>query len=374
MVSRSLSIYFLLLLAVMFTGLPVDASEVVYRGPALVTDYMGPVLVDNSWLRYPASEKLSFRTLDYLNQYEPSLLPLRPTIDSWAARLGIHPRVIATMAAAYFQDRAVVGDTIDKNAIKDLAAGLAEVFWTTNDDPLAASRAVDAVDTAFDLELTFPEDWGEARPDSSSRGVPPTLFGYFQPPWERGDTWAGGGAHGDTGTGPQNALDHWGEFRTWGQSTSQWWVAAMQAGTVRVWSSCSLTVIHPGGWETSLYHLDNIQVADFAEVARDTRLANYADNEAQALCGGGFSSGPHVHMAVYHDGNRVLVDEANLDFTAYSFKIGMGQYDTDCSRSYYTHHSLGTVCPNVDSLLNDAPEFDGLIFVDGFESGNTSQW
>ncbi len=363
-----------LLTCLLLSSVPGAASEVVYRGPTLETDYTGAVLIDNSWFRYPASEKLAFRTATYLDELAPHLLPLRPAIDTWAARLAVHPRILIVATDAYFRQRPIVGDRADMDQVKDLAAGLAEVYGHAPHDPLAATRALHSIDQAYGLGVSIPASWAEARGGTVPRGAAPLLFGYFQPPWERGDTWAGGGAHGDTGSGLQNALDHWGEFRVWGQDTSQWWVAAMQAGTVRVWSTCGLTVIHDGGWETSLYHLDNIQVADFAVVERDTRLANYANTEPQALCTGGASSGPHVHMAVYHDGNRVLVDESNLDFTAYSFHVGEGQYDTNCTRSYYTHYSQGTVCPNSDQLLNDAPEFDGLIFADGFESGTTSQW
>ena len=76
------------------------------------------------------------------------------------------------------------------------------------------------------------------RPTTSD----PPVFGWFQPPWEIGDTWAGGGAHGDTGT--CNALDYWGERRDWGADLSLWWVTAIQAGTARVWSECSVSVIH----------------------------------------------------------------------------------------------------------------------------------
>lgn len=351
------------------------ASETVYAGPALQLDYRGPVLVDNSQFRYPPSEKLAFRSTDYLAQEAPHLMALRPALDTWAARLGVHPRVLIAVTEAMFGSAYAAGTRAEFDRVAELASALATAFERAEKGPLAASQAVRAVAGAFALPLVLPTELAAPRPSAKIvRGSGPPLFGYFQPPWEIGDTWAGGGAHGDTGSGLQNALDFWGEFRNWGQDVSQWPVAATQAGTVRVWSSCGMSIIHGNGWETGLYHLDNIQVADFQTVNRNTQLANYADNLAQATCAGGSSTGPHVHMAISFEGERVLIDEVNVDFTAWSHHVGVGQYDTDCSRSYYSHQTLGTICPNFDQLRNDAPDPGGLLFADGFESGNTSAW
>lgn len=121
------------------------------------------------------------------------------------------------------------------------------------------------------------------------------------PPWPVGDTWAGGGAHGDT----HNALDFWGTYQEWVEDTSAHRVTAMQSGTVRVWSSCGLSVVHDNGWVTDYYHLDNIRVADLAIAERNERLANYADNEAQATCSGGWSTGPPVHMSLTQNGSAI---------------------------------------------------------------------
>ena len=148
----------------------------------------------------------------------------------------------------------------------------------------------------------------------------------------------------------------------------------MQSGTARVWSSCGMAVIHPNGWVTDYYHLDNIQVADRASVQRNQRIANYADNEPQAICSGGWSSGPHVHMSVSYNGSGVAVDSANLDFTAFSHHEGVGDYDTNCTRSWYNHYTEGKICPNYDQLLNNAPSTDPPLFRDDFETGSTVIW
>lgn len=351
------------------------ASEAPYAGPELRLDYRGPVLVDNSQLRYPPSEKLAFRTEDHLARNAEHLLPLRPALDTWAARLGVHPRILIAVVEAAFGTGPVAGSRNELDTVAQLASALATAFEQAGDQPLAATKAVRAVADAFALPLELPADLALERSSAVAvRGSGPPLFGFFQPPWEIGDTWAGGGAHGDTGSGLQNALDFWGEFRNWGEDVSQWLVAATQAGTARVWSSCGMSIIHGNGWETGLYHLDNIRVADFQTVGRNTELANYADNLAQATCAGGSSSGPHVHMAISFQGERVLIDEVNIDFTAFSHHVGVGQYDTDCSRSFYSHETLGTICPNFDQLRNDSPDPGGLLFADGFESGSTSAW
>ena len=384
----------LVVVAIIGLGFPTtaSASEVNYRGPQLVVDYDGPITVDNTRFLYPSSEKLAFRTERYLEEQAPHLIELRPAIDTWAARLGVHPRVLSHVADDFFRARGDIENGPSPETLRwtreraeqimDLAAGLVTVFGTQGSHPLAASRAVAAVSGAYDFtarshpELAAPKlDLPVVAPGPVGGGSGPPLFGYFQPPWERGDTWAGGGAHGDTGSGDQNALDFWGSFRNWGSGDIfQWWVAAAQAGTARVWSTCFVTIIHGNGWETNYYHLENIQVSDMQQVQRDDRLSNYADDEAQATCQGGFSSGPHVHFSVEYQGARVIIDEANVDFTSWSHHVGSGQYDSNCSRSWYTLAAGSRVCPNQDALPNDSPDPGGMIFEDGFESGSIPPW
>jgi hypothetical protein len=81
-----------------------------------------------------------------------------------------------------------------------------------------------------------------------------------------------------------------------------------------------------------------------------------------------------LHSALYHDGNRVEIDEANVDFTAFSHHAGEGQYDFNCATSWYNHTTNGRVCPSADQLLNNAPPPGPMPFNDSFESGDTSAW
>lgn len=345
------------------------ASDHGYSGPPLTARYEGPILIDNSQFQYTAQDHLSFSTTELLSSTYPDLLPLRPAIDTWASRLAIHPRVLAAVVYDFFSGVPVLGDRDDFQAVVQIAGALSTVFQQQAPHSLAASRAAVAAAAALNFELHPPSALASRREITAAPSGGPPLFGYFQPPWEIGDTWSGGGAHGSS----HDSLDFWGNWVVWGGDTTPYWVTAMQEGVARVWSSCSVAVVHPNGWVTSYYHLDNIQVANLANVQRNDRLANYADNEDQATCDGGWSSGPHVHMSLKYNNSPVSVGEANVDFTAFSHHEGLGDYDDDCSRSWYNHFTAGTVCPNWDQLVNNAPE-PGPIFVDGFETGSTSAW
>jgi LasA protease len=363
-------LFLLLLLPGWLSAAPAVPSEVRYTGRTLVTDYQGPVLIDNSQYLYTGPDRLSFSTAEHLQRNYPHLLPLRPAIDTWGSRLGIHPRVLSAVVNDYFAGLDIEGNQDDFDAVVQVATALSTAFAQQPSDDLAASRAAMAVADALFFNLQPPKDLAESRsPRTTVAPAAPTLFGYLQPPWEIGETWAGGGAH----SRGHNSLDFWGPSVPWGGDTSPYWVAAMQSGTARVWSSCGMAIVHPNGWVTDYYHLDNIQVADWSLVQRNDRIANYADNEAQATCSGGWSSGPHVHMSVSYDGNPVSVDKDNLDFTVFSHNEGVGDYDTDCNTSWYNHYTRGRVCPNYDQLLNDAPSALPM-FTDGFETGNATLW
>lgn len=355
-------------------GLPGQASEQPYFGPSLKFTYDGPVIVHNSQIRYTGNDRLTFATESWLLEHAPDLLDLRPAVDVWASRLGIHPRVLAAIVRDDFKTNApddrLAGMERTVEIASALAQAMAQAIENRPADQLAASRAVTATANALGIDLALPGELAYARTTKTAKGLPSPLFSYFQPPWQTGETWAGGGAHGGTGSGTQNALDFWADYRGWGEDLSQWWVAAMQDGTARVWSSCGMAIVHGNGWVTDYYHLDNIQVADNGSVQRNSRIANYADNVDQALCSGGSSSGPHVHMSLSFNGSRVPINEDMVDFSAFSHHVGEGQYDSNCDRSYYTHYSQGKVCPNYDRLLNDAPlTLPAEIFSNGFEMG-----
>ncbi len=352
--------------------LSAGASDFVYDGPKLEVDYDGPVLIENSHFLYSNQDMKSFKLDEYLGRNLPNLLPIRQSISGWSAMHGIHPRILIHVLERYWNGAETKNSKNEIDLVYQIATGLATVFWEEYDSPMAATRSVLAVVNAYGLPMDLPPDMVFPRTISKGRSTV-NPFGYFQPPWTIGDTWAGGGAHGDTGSGIRNALDYWGGGASWGGDTSGWWVAAMQDGTATVHAVCSISIDHADGWRTTYYHLENPQITS-GSITRNTVLANYANDEATALCLGGSSSGPHVHTALYHNGERVEIDEGNVDFTAFSHHAGEGQYDFNCATSWYNHASLGTICPAGDQLLNNAAAPDGLLFSDGFESSNTSAW
>ena len=86
----------LLLLEWLLSG-PVEASEARFTGRLLEATYTGSILIDNSQYRNTGADRLTFSTDDHLASKYPELLPLRPAIDTWASRLGIHPRVLSAV-------------------------------------------------------------------------------------------------------------------------------------------------------------------------------------------------------------------------------------------------------------------------------------
>ncbi|MEO1084908.1 MAG: hypothetical protein AAFY88_11755, partial [Acidobacteriota bacterium] len=73
--------YFVVLSGVLIAAASAVASENSYHGPALRAHYEGPLLVDNSQLRYTGQDRLTFFAEDYLREHLPHLLPLRTAID-----------------------------------------------------------------------------------------------------------------------------------------------------------------------------------------------------------------------------------------------------------------------------------------------------
>ena len=338
------------------------ASDTPYLGPALNTDYSGPKLIDNQLMTYTGQDRLTFSSAEFLATHYPDLLPLRAAIDTWASRHSIHPRILIPVVDSYFANDTVSAEPVEVNAVLQLATALGKVFRNQLPDDMAASTALAAAASAMSFDLpSFDSLSGTqslpltARQSQSGPQGSVSLFGYLQPPWPIGERWAGGGAHGLGQI--WNALDFWHPSYccSWGTDTSNAWVSAMQSGTVRVWSSCGMAIIHANGLVTDYYHLDNIQFNDFDVVTRNDPIANYAGTQAQALCTGGSSTGTHVHVSVELNGQPISIDQSMLDFTAFSHNAStVQQYDNNCANSWYNHITQGLVCP-LFRLLNDAP-------------------
>ncbi len=349
------------------------SSEFNYTGPELSLNYSGPVIVDNSRFEYTASDRLTFYTDEYLTHNLPKLLPIREAIDTWAALFSIHPRLLSEVMNNYFYGKTVDNAFEHKQKVFEIAAGLNQGYEEQKDDLLAASKAVNAIADVYAFDLNLNAELATKRVmvehDYFRGNSGPPLYSYFHPPWPQGELWAGGGVHSNTGSGngPRNSLDFFKTFVSWGGDTSETWVSASGAGIARVFSTCSMQVIHPNGWVSSYYHLDNVQVEDMDNVNVNQSLSNYADNLAQATCQGGSSTGPHLHYSLYFDNDPIEIDEPNVDFISWKHKAGVGQYDGNCATSYYTLMPGGnTVCPFNRNLTNNTI-IDDLIFGSGFE-------
>ena len=348
------------------------SSEFSYTGPELNLDYSGSLIIDNSQVKYTATDRLTFYTEDYLQQNIPKLLPLREAIDTWAAMQAIHPRLLSEVMNGYFKDKVVDDSFENKQMVFLIASGLSESFRENQEDVLAASKAVFAISNAFEFKLNLSTKFAGKRDMvehdyfKGSAGSP--LFSYFQPPWPRGELWAGGGAHTYTGGGSsaRNSLDFFKTFISWGGDTSNVWISASQRGVVRVFSDCNINIVHPNGWVSSYYHLQNIIVTDSSTVGDNQRISNYADNLADATCQGGSSTNPHLHFSLYYDGDPIEIDQNNVDLSSWKHKVGEGNYDSNCSRSNYKVFPDGnTICPFSRQLPNNTTADD--IFVNSFE-------
>jgi hypothetical protein len=147
-----------------------------------------------------------------------------------------------------------------------------------------------------------------------------------------------------------SSIDFSDDGEDWGDTISSY-VVSSAPGTVRKHSSCYLTVIHAGGWSTSYYHMSNISLSTGASVKENQAVGKYANTKSQALCDGGWSTGPHVHWSLYKDNNEVnLLDKV---ISGYSVHPGTFDYDDNCSRMWYTNVKTGKkVCPWT-SIRND---------------------
>ena len=124
---------------------------------------------------------------------------------------------------------------------------------------------------------------------------------------------------------------------------------ASGSGKVKVNSSCMITLIHANGWSTSYYHMDKLMFETGDTVEINQPIGYYADNESQALCNGGFSTGPHVHWTLRKDGQAHSLLDVVL--SGWTFHPGQSDYDSNCNRMYA--HRDGEKWCAYRSLLNE---------------------
>ncbi len=156
----------------------------------------------------------------------------------------------------------------------------------------------------------------------------------MQFPWPVTESWSFGGAHADDGSGsPLSSLDFSHKWESWGDPINSY-VVASAGGKVKKHSSCYVEVIHSGNWSTGYYHLGTLSVQDGQTVKANDKIGKYANSQAQALCDGGSSTGPHVHWTLYSSGAEA--DLSGVALSGWTVHPGTYSYDEDCSRMYLT--------------------------------------
>ncbi|WP_156087655.1 M23 family metallopeptidase [Lysobacter sp. Root667] len=348
-------------------------GNAVAAEPAAIAGLSGQDLV------YSYDEMFDFDIDAYLAKRAPHLSRYGETISHWAGYSGISPKVLIALmeqqsgvvtrkraaADALSRPYGKLAQGRDFSAqTREVALALREALYAQDGPnakgPVSLARAnpiqslfaragASESSAAYSGDSEFQQVYAglfnetrKAAPASARFAAGPDVGalagpanGFLQFPYPRGQRWHVGGAHTNTGSGnyPMSSLDM-SLGGGWGSNQSGTWVSSSAAGSFKRHSSCFAEVVHSGGWSTTYYHLMNIQYGTGASIAANTRIANPANTQAQALCNGGASTGPHEHWSLKSNGsfyhlNGVYV--SGFQITA----IGTS-YDTNCSRFYLT--------------------------------------
>lgn len=300
---------------------------------------------------YTPTEMLSFSIQKFLEKNAPHLLKFSETISHWSAYSTISPKVLIALIEYKTQLISnVTANEIEINdpfsnwsdeigfseQIKDIATQVSTLYYQEKNSNISASIIFSEStfnDTKDFLKIYmqfFPKSLTNTRHKTYTKKTTKSIDKLFQLPYLIGDSWYFGGSHTNTGSGsyPQSSLDFYGNTGGWGSDTSNTWIASSHGGRVVKHSSCFLEIIGANGWSTTYYHLDNIQVNTNQVISSNTAIANYANTLAQALCGGGFSTGPHLHFSLKYNG--FAKDLNNIKLSGYTVHTGRYSYDTNC--------------------------------------------
>ncbi len=329
-------------------------------------------------LIYSYQEMFEFDIEAYLASQAPHLLPYAETISHWAGYSSISPRVLLTLIdlqsgllseprrgllknrlatplpglsqrqgfAGQVQD---VADQLARQLYQQPALQAAE-FGPRSKEPLSYLLQAPAGEPApsrqlLDFSSRYQQLFGDAFTSPGLQALPDVTplagpaNGFLQFPFPLGQNWHVGGAHTNTGSGsyPMSSLDM-SQGGGWGSNQSGVWVAASAAGSFKRHSSCFAEIVHSGGWSTTYYHLMNVQYNTGASVAKNTRIANPANTQAQALCNGGASTGPHQHWSLKQNGSWVHLNTVYL--SGWQVTATGSSYDTNCNRFYLSKNGV----------------------------------
>jgi LasA protease len=324
-------------------------------------------LEDRDFLYGPAL--LDFDLKAFLASNAPHILPYADFISHWCGYYSVSPKVILTIMEMRTEiiSKNVAGQAIQnplaglvagsgfEEQVRNMLAALYADFYTYRNAVQNTRGTISLNSASFALlnvfrgsstpvafassaELVrgrFNETYSRLFPSTPKRALAdtqdlPTI--PLQLPWKNGDSWYFNGVHTQTGMDP-GVLSSIDFTRTWtlkwGDDTSKDFVVAAHDGTVTVFSTCSMRVTSPSGWATNYYHLDGVIATSGEQVTANQTIAIYANSLDQAVCQGGFSSGPHVHFSLLNNGAYTALDGTTL--SGYVVHSGRFSYDSDPS-------------------------------------------
>lgn len=339
--------------------------------------------LDGQALVYGYDEMFEFDTAAWFARKAPHLRNQAESISHWAGYSGISPKVLIALME---QQSGVVSrrnsrvdgmrqpfgrlsKQVGFNAqTRDVAQALRQALYEREDATSALARGPVALAKANPLKLLHVRS-GDSLPSAALKGdfefqqVYSRLFNgprravdgrtraataaardvsiyassFLQFPFPIGQRWHVGGAHTNTGSGnyPMSSLDM-SLGGGWGSNQSNTWVVASAPGTFKRHSSCFAEVVHSNGLSTTYYHMMNLRYATGATVNRGASIGNPANTQAQALCNGGQSTGPHVHWSLKSNGSFYHLNGVTL--SDYVITATGSSYDTNCSRFYLTRN------------------------------------
>ena len=336
---------------------------------------------------YTPDEMLNFNVQAYLESNAPHLSDQAETITHWSGRSSISPKVILAIlehqAQSLSQEKSAndlnlaLKGLSNKNSLKeqisDISTRLATSYYKNVEEKVAnpqvqslkallssnlASSATSIEQQNQELKsftqtffALFPQSTQPQIETPSSLALSVPSASLLQLPYPVGQSWqTWGGTHTFTGqgSGPRSSLDFRQNRGGFGSNTASLWVSSASQGSAVKHSSCFVEVLAPGGWSTTYYHLDNVQVNTGQSVSRNARLANYANNLDQALCEGGTANGPHLHFSLKLNGAYMSLDGVQL--SGYRVQDGRSNYDSNCD--YFWLDDNGTRLCEGSAVLN----------------------
>ena len=208
----------------------------------------------------------------------------------------------------------------------------------------------------FGVRTPFVHDTSTQKSGAIAAVANPTNL--MRLPWLLGQQgWSFNGVHSSNGAcanpvcaQPRSSIDFSNGWPAWGTNTTRSPVLAAIDGTVTVYSGCNLRITNANGWATNYYHLANIRVTNGSSVFVGQNIADFADNQAQALCQGGSSTGPHVHFMLVNAGAQVDIDQSDFSGWKVNATSVIRDYDSSCTRMYFTRDG-NTVCAYNNSTV-----------------------